>query len=72
MKKNSMKKNLLSAIVVATLFGVLAIAAVAAKNSSASSTDASGKEQASAVKICPHSGLPCTGDGECEDDCEEE
>ena len=29
-------------------------------------------DAASAVKICPNTGLPCTGDGDCDEECDEE
>ena len=66
-----MKKNLVSVIVIVALFGALGLVALGSKEESAG-VDASAKDQANAVKICPHSGLPCTGEGDCDEDCEED
>ena len=66
-----MKKNLVSVIVIVALFGALGLVALGSKEESAG-VDAGAKDQVNAVKICPHSGLPCTGEGDCDEDCEED
>lgn len=66
-----MKKNLVSIIVIVALFGALSVFALAGKKNDANS-NANAKDAASAVKICPNTGLPCTGDGDCEEGCDEE
>ncbi len=66
-----MKKNLVSVIVIVALFGALAFVALDTKGDN-NAVDASAKDQANAVKICPHSGLPCTGEEDCDEECEEE
>lgn len=67
-----MKKNLIALGVVVLLFGALGIAMLSAKQNvgdvPASETAASD----ATVKICPHSGLPCDGDDDCESGCESE
>ena len=66
-----MKKNLVSVIVIVALFGALAFVALDTKGENGA-VDANAKDQANAVKICPHSGLPCTGEGDCDETCEDE
>lgn len=69
-----MKKNLIALAVVVALFGVMGVAMLSAKQD-ASAQNASGTAAASndgTVKICPHSGLPCDGDDDCESECESE
>lgn len=66
-----MKRKLIAALVVILLFGGAAFALLGTKESvKEPSADASGAVDTSgaAVKICPHSGLPCDGDGDCQDD----
>ncbi len=65
-----MKKDLVSVIVIVVLFGALGLVALGSKEKNAG-TDADAKDQANAVKICPSSGLPCDGDGDCGEDCED-
>ncbi len=57
-----MKRKLIIAIVVLFLFGVMTgyILTVEKKK-----TDTRSTVQFTPVKICPHSGLPCDGDGDC-------
>ena len=64
-----MKKNLVSVVVIVVLFGALGLFALGSKGESAGNAEGA-KDQANAVKICPNSGLPCDGDGECGGDCE--
>ena len=51
-----MKKNLVSIIVIVALFGALSVFALAGKKNDANS-NANAKDAASAVKICPNTGL---------------
>ena len=67
-----MKKNLVSIIVVVALFAALSVFALGSKKNDSTTTTGSGKDAASAVKICPNTGLPCTGDGDCDEECDEE
>ena len=63
-----MKKNLVSIIVVVALFAALSVFALGSKKNDSATTNGSGKDAASAVKICPNTGLPCTGDGDCDEE----
>ena len=58
------------------MFACVAVVSFGSRGSSSSDADSAAASSASAsdanVKICPHSGLPCEGDGDCEADCEEE
>ena len=67
-----MKKNLVSVIVVVALFAALGVFALGAKKNDDSNGVPGGKDAASAVKICPNTGLPCTDAGDCEEECDEE
>lgn len=64
-----MKKNLISVIIIVALFGAFGLVALGSKEKS-DGVNASAKDPANAVKICPNSGLPCDGDGDCDEDCE--
>lgn len=59
-----MKKNLVSIVVIVVLFGALTIVALGSKSSTPAAVDVSAKSADAAVKICPHSGQPCTEDPE--------
>ncbi len=61
-----MKRKIIAAIVVLFLFGIVAMAISQSKN------NASPSEKNASVKICPHTGLPCEGDGDCDEgsDCD--
>ncbi len=63
-----MKKNIVPIVVVVVLFACVAVVSFASKDS-APKTTSNGAQDAT-VKICPHSGLPCEGDGDC-GECEE-
>lgn len=68
-----MKKNLIALVVVVLLFGALGVAMLGAKqndDSASASGAASTASSDATVKICPHSGLPCDGDDDCESGCE--
>ncbi|MGN1065308.1 MAG: hypothetical protein ACI4QC_07840 [Thermoguttaceae bacterium] len=69
-----MKKNIVPIAVVVVLFACVAVVSFGSRGSSSSDADSAAASSASAsdanVKICPHSGLPCEGDGDCEEDCE--
>lgn len=70
-----MKKNLIVLGVVIVLFGAMgAVAVFSGGNAGPESVvdEAAASNVDGAVKICPHSGLPCDGDGDCEsgDGCE--
>ena len=58
-----MKKKFVIAFIVTILFGVMAVIMTASNESARPAST----PQNAAVKICPHSGLPCDGDGECDD-----
>lgn len=67
-----MKRKLIAATVAALLFGAMAFAMLGSQEktslpeSAVSETSAtSTRTESAAVKICPHSGLPCEGDGDC-------
>lgn len=66
-----MKKNLIVLGVVIALFGVMGVVMMnSAKNAGAESVanEDVAIQNDGTVKICPHSGLPCDGDGDCEGD----
>lgn len=66
-----MKKNLIVLSVVIALFGVMGVVMMnSAKNAGAESVanEDVAIQNDGTVKICPHSGLPCDGDGDCEGD----
>lgn len=66
-----MKKNLIVFGVVIALFGAMGVAMMnSAKKAEAESVASEGvaAQNDGTVKICPHSGLPCDGDGDCEGD----
>ena len=68
-----MKKNLIAFAVVVVLFGVLGVAMLSAKQNAGGENASEAAVSApndDTVKICPYSGLPCDGDGDCESDCE--
>lgn len=65
-----MKKNIVPIVVVVVLFACVAVVSFASKGSGTAARSREGTGDAT-VKICPHSGLPCEGDGDCEEDCEE-
>ena len=65
-----MKKNLVPIIVVVVLFACVAVVSFASKGSDGGSSKSEGAN--GTVKICPHSGLPCEGDGDCGEDCDGE
>lgn len=60
-----MRRKAIALFVVILLFGGAAFALLGTKekeeNNAADTSSA-------AVKICPHSGLPCDGDGDCQDE----
>lgn len=58
-----MKKKIISVFVVLFLFGLMAVFMHSIENKNHSQNASA---QGAAVKICPHSGLPCDGDGDCE------
>ena len=58
-----MKRKLIAALVVLLLFGGAAFALLGTKEPSRKQEPA---PSSAAVKICPHSGLPCDGDGGCD------
>ena len=66
-----MKKNLIVLGDVIALFGVMGVVMMnSAKNAGAESVanEDVAIQNDGTVKICPHSGLPCDGDGDCEGD----
>ncbi len=67
-----MKKNLITLAVVVALFGALSVAMLGAKQDAGLENSSEAVVSDATVKICPHSGLPCDGDGDCESDCESE
>lgn len=65
-----MKKNLIVLGVVVALFAAMgAVMMNASKQAGAESVanEDVAVQNDGTVKICPHSGLPCDGDGDCED-----
>jgi hypothetical protein len=62
---NTMKTKLMIAVLVAFLFGLSSFAIHFSRNTS--TTDNSNTVDAISVRVCPHSGLPCNGDGQCDD-----
>lgn len=68
-----MKRNLIAAVVALFLFGIVALAMSTSKKET---TEPSSETRGASVKICPHSGLPCEGDGDCDEEsatgCEED
>ena len=65
-----MKKNIVPIAVVVILFVCVAVVSFASKGSASSKSAPATKD--ATVKICPHSGLPCEGDGDCEEGCDAE
>ena len=64
-----MKKNLIVLGVVVALFGLMGVVTMnSAKKAGAESVanEEVAVQNDGTVKICPHSGLPCDGDGDCE------
>lgn len=69
-----MKKNIVPIVVVVFLFTCAAIVSFVSKGNASNAspeTPAAAEAHDATVKICPHSGLPCEGEGDCEDECEE-
>ena len=69
-----MKKNLIPLLVVVALFAIFACVSYSSKGNADAPNDANSTATATAassgrVKICPRSGLPCEGDGDCGDEC---
>ena len=65
-----MKKNLIGLGVVVALVGLMGVVTMnSAKKAGAESVanEDVAVQNDGTVKICPHSGLPCDGDGDCED-----
>jgi hypothetical protein len=61
---NTMKTKLMIAVLVAFLFGLSSFAIHINRDAP---TDNSNAVDTMPVRVCPHSGLPCNGDGQCND-----
>jgi hypothetical protein len=61
---NTMKTKLMIAVLVAFLFGLSSFAIHFNRDTTPNNSEA---VDTPSVRICPHSGLPCNGDGQCKD-----